>query len=143
MPASSEGVRGSCLCGAVGFVITAPIVNMGYCHCSMCRRQHGSAFSIYCETSATGYRIERGADAIVHYVSSPGIERRFCGRCGSKLSYHAAVAPTQVWIAAGALDDDPGVRPSYHIFTGAKADWFEITDDLPQHAAFPAGEAHG
>jgi hypothetical protein len=29
--------------------------------------------------------------------------------------------------------DDPGIRPSAHIFVGSKAPWFTITDDLPQY----------
>jgi hypothetical protein len=32
----------------------------------------------------------------------------------------------------GTLDDDPGVRPSRHIFVGSKAPWYEIGDALPQ-----------
>jgi hypothetical protein len=34
----------------------------------------------------------------------------------------------------GTLDDDPGVRPSAHVWVSSKAPWWEITDDLPQHA---------
>jgi hypothetical protein len=40
-------------------------------------------------------------------------------------------------IPAGTLDNDPGARARYHIFCGAKAPWFEITDDLPQFAEYP------
>lgn len=40
----------------------------------------------------------------------------------------------------GTLDDDPGVRPSYHIFVGSKAAWYDITDNLPQFDTFPASE---
>jgi hypothetical protein len=35
----------------------------------------------------------------------------------------------------GTLDDDPGVRPSLHLFVGSKAPWHDIADALPQHAA--------
>jgi hypothetical protein len=45
--------------------------------------------------------------------------------------------PEYVVIPAGSLDDDPGMRPEMHIFVGSKADWHEITDDLPQHEAYP------
>jgi len=37
----------------------------------------------------------------------------------------------------GTLAEDPAIRPSAHIFVGSKAPWYEITDDLPQHEAFP------
>jgi hypothetical protein len=29
--------------------------------------------------------------------------------------------------------DDPGIRPSAHIFVDSKAPWFTIADDLPQY----------
>jgi hypothetical protein len=37
----------------------------------------------------------------------------------------------------GTLDDDPGIRPTFHVFVASKAVWFEITDRLPQFEAFP------
>jgi hypothetical protein len=33
----------------------------------------------------------------------------------------------------GTLVDVPIIRPREHIFVGSKAQWFEITDDLPQY----------
>ena len=41
-----------------------------------------------------------------------------------------------VHVALGALFAPPRTRPTKHIFVGSKAPWFEITDDLPQHAEF-------
>jgi len=37
----------------------------------------------------------------------------------------------------GTLDDDPGIKPSAHIYVGSKAPWYEITDTLPQFKEFP------
>jgi hypothetical protein len=54
-------------------------------------------------------------------------------------------AGAYVHVTLGTLVDDPGIRPSRHIFVGSKAPWFTITDDLPQFqehvvtAARPAG----
>jgi len=42
-----------------------------------------------------------------------------------------------LFINLGSLDDDPGVRPSIHMFVGSKAPWYEITDKLPQFKEFP------
>jgi len=36
-----------------------------------------------------------------------------------------------------ALDDEPGVKPKFHVFVGSKAPWYEITDSLPQFEALP------
>jgi hypothetical protein len=40
-------------------------------------------------------------------------------------------------VPMGSLDDDPGMRPTRHIFVGSKLPWFEITDTLPQFAERP------
>ena len=37
----------------------------------------------------------------------------------------------------GTLDDDPGIKPSVHIFVADKAPWFEISDRLPQYTEMP------
>jgi hypothetical protein len=34
-------------------------------------------------------------------------------------------------IAAGLLDDDPGLRPDRHIMTEYKAPWMDLGDELP------------
>ena len=45
--------------------------------------------------------------------------------------------PDEIWIAAGTFDDDPGIRPTSHIWVDSKAPWFEITDDLKQYPEEP------
>lgn len=141
MTRSAETIHGSCLCGGVTFEITSALLSMGNCHCSMCRRQHGTAFSTYAQVERLGLRITRGEELIDTFVSSDRAERQFCATCGSKLFYLAHNSPEIIWVAAGAFDDDPQMRCSYHIFTASKASWYEIADDLPQYAALPAGEA--
>ena len=137
-----EPVRGSCLCGAVSFVIKQPVISMGHCHCSMCRRGHGTAYSTYCQVADDGLELESGSEMIEHYASSPGVTREFCGRCGGKLFYRTRAQPQYAWVAAGALDDEPGVEPAYHIFVDSRAAWHEITDDLPRYAEFPPDVDH-
>jgi hypothetical protein len=55
----------------------------------------------------------------------------FCQTCGSPMprSFPTGIAI----VPMGCLDDDPGIRPSCHIFVGSKAPWFDITDKLPQY----------
>ena len=43
-----------------------------------------------------------------------------------------------VVVPCGSLYDAPGKLPRGHIFTGSKAPWHEITDDLPQWDELPA-----
>jgi hypothetical protein len=38
----------------------------------------------------------------------------------------------------GTLEDDPGVKPSSHMFVGSKAPWYDIADKQPQFKEFPS-----
>jgi hypothetical protein len=129
-------VRGSCLCGDVAWEATGPFDFMSHCHCSRCRKSHGSAFATFIMCQADAFRFVRGRDGIVAYSSSPNLSRSFCGGCGS-------VVPSEgqglVGMPAGPLDDDPGVRPIAHIFVASKAPWYEVGDALPRFDAFPPG----
>jgi hypothetical protein len=137
MSAPAEGLRGSCLCGAVRFVLTTPPLAMGHCHCGLCRKHHGTAFATYIEIAREGFVLQQGLAHIRSFFSSPGVERRFCADCGGKLLFVMHDYPDLLWVAAGALDDEPKLKPQYHIFVESKAPWFVIHDQLPQHAAYP------
>jgi hypothetical protein len=45
--------------------------------------------------------------------------------------------PETLGLAMRTLDDDPVIRPSFHVFVGSKAPWFEITDHLQRFDGFP------
>lgn len=122
--------KGSCLCGTVKFTVTGKASNMNHCHCSMCRKIHGSLFATY--FNAEGIDVTAGSDAIASYESSPGFTRTFCTKCGSTLPEQSH-SDKGVFVPAGLMDDDPGVRPEAHIFTESKAECYTITDTLPQH----------
>lgn len=130
-------IRGGCLCGSVRYEIRGAVGKLVHCHCSMCRKAHGAAFGSYVVLRSDDFKVTSGEADIAAYESSPGVQRTFCRRCGSTLQFKSARRPDSVELAAGTLDDDPGVRPAYHIFVGSKAPWFEITDGLPQHAVRP------
>ena len=130
-------IRGSCLCGDLRFEIDGALKGASHCHCSMCRKAHGTAFGTYAAATAADFRVVSGQNRITRYRSSAGIVRTFCARCGSTLQWLRESKPEVVDVALGVLDDDPGVRPACHIYVGSKAPWHEITDNLPQYTTTP------
>jgi hypothetical protein len=134
----STSTRGRCLCGAVMFAIAPPYRWFAHCHCSLCRKHHGSVF-------ATGLGVARdrldwlgGADDVVHYRATPAFERPFCRHGGSTVP--AVSHDERFWhVPAGLLDGDPNARPRSHIFVASKSPLHELADALPRHAAYPPG----
>ncbi len=125
-------IRGNCLCGGVAYEISGPLKDVLNCHCAMCRKAQGAAFRTRAGVNAADFRFVRGETLLTFYESSPGNHRGFCRRCGSPILSRFDDDPTQFGLPLGALDDDPGVRPAFHVHVASKAPWFEITDDLPQ-----------
>jgi len=127
---------GSCLCGTVQYEVDGPFMMMANCHCSMCRKHHGAMFSTFASAPDSGFRWISGQDNIETYPSSEHGRRPFCRTCGS-VTPMLLPAMNLVFVPAGNLDGDPGLRPAMHMFAGSRAEWYPITDDLPQHEGYP------
>ena len=128
---------GRCLCGEVRYEVDGDFVAVVNCHCSMCRKHHGSPFATWVVLPARQYRLTSGAAAIVRYASSPGMHRSSCGRCGS-VTPESTPGGDHVVVPAGNLEGALP-RPTLHMFVGSKAPWHVIADDLPRHDAWPSG----
>jgi hypothetical protein len=132
----STSVGGACVCGAVAFSIAPPYRWFAHCHCSMCRKHHGSLFQTSLGVARPAFQWRKGADEIVHYRATSAFERPFCRRCGSTVP--ALAQDDEHWnVPAGLLDEDPGARPRSHIFAASRSPLTEIADGLPQHATYP------
>lgn len=136
----SSTIRGGCLCGGVRYEIEGPIQVPEHCHCGMCRKAHGAAFSTNAVVEATQLRVLAGSDLLTEYESSPNRRKCFCGRCGSQLFIRRHNRPEIAVVTLGTLDDDPTVRPIRHVFTASKAPWYDINDALPRFQIYPGVE---
>lgn len=132
-------LKGTCLCQGVAFELDGAVTELLYCHCSMCRKSHGSAFRARGKVNAGQFHWLRGQELVRFYESSPGEHRGFCSTCGSNILTKFDRKPQEFGLALGVLDDDPGLRPTCHVFVGSKASWHEIRDDLPQYDGFAPG----
>jgi hypothetical protein len=130
--------RGSCLCGAVTYVVEGAPLRAWNCHCGRCRRARSAAYASNLFTASDGVRFTRGEDLLASY-KVPDAERFthvFCRQCGSSMPRVDLRMPL-AFVPMGSLDDDPGMRPQGHIFTESMAPWYTIADDLPQHTQYP------
>ena len=102
-------ITGSCLCGTVRWQVDGDLGTMSHCHCSMCRKAHGAPFATYVSTASGNFRWLDGEETITTFESSPGFLRAFCSTCGSVVP-DPADEEGHVFIPAGCLDGEPGVR---------------------------------
>lgn len=130
-------IRGSCLCGQVKYELRGQPQVMYYCHCSMCRKATGSSFATNMLVREEDFVVTAGSSLIKAFQSSPGENRHFCSECGSPIYSKAQAREGTISVRCGTLDDDPGLRPSEHLYVASKATWFELHDRLLQHPAEP------
>jgi hypothetical protein len=120
-------VTGSCLCGRFAFRLEGELAMMTNCHCGYCRKSHGAAYATFVRAERLVWTAGEGEQH--DYRCSPEMPRAFCPTCGSKVP--ASGQTQNVFVPAGLLEGDPGVRPEAHIFVGHKAPWYDVSDGVP------------
>lgn len=83
------------------------------------------------------FPLDQGEDKLSSYESSPGKLRQFCSVCGSQLLAVRAGQPAVI-LRVGSLDEDPGLRPQFHIWTAHHAPWLDY-EGLPEHMEWQPG----
>jgi hypothetical protein len=127
-------LSGRCMCGAVSFRVSEPLLGAAYCHCKRCQRRTGTAFSVTALTQPGSFAITSGEDRVRTYdPGDGGWKKYFCAACGGQLYTSNPENPDLIAIRMGALDQDPGIRPQVHQFVNYAAPWEPIPDDgLPR-----------
>jgi hypothetical protein len=126
----SRTLVGKCRCGAVRFTVADEFGYAANCHCSGCRATTGSAFKAFAGIEREKLEITAGDDHVARFGDEVGYDVR-CKECGCFL-YSVVRDGEFVHVAMGSLVDTPTIRPAAHIFVGSKAEWYEISDGLPQ-----------
>ena len=125
--------NGSCLCGDIEWTVDGEFTMLVNCHCSICRKVHGSAYGAFVASSADGFHWIAGEETVRFYQSTENGKRPFCPRCGSGV---AAVMDKLAVVPAGNLEGDISRSLDSHIFVAHKACWFDISDATPQFDEF-------
>jgi hypothetical protein len=126
-------LTGGCLCGAVRYEVTEPLVSAGYCHCTRCQRRSGTAASPQGRVAPGAFRLLSGAEHLKAYRPQDGFSKIFCSACGSSLWSEAPDDAEVRSIRLGTFDGDPGIRPEYRQFLASAAAWEPVPDDGLAH----------
>jgi hypothetical protein len=133
-PSPQAPLQGGCLCGAVRFEISAPLLSAGYCHCTHCQRRTGTGSSANGRVPQEGFRLLQGDKQLRAYEPPSGVPKLFCATCGSALFSGEPFSDAEVAVRLGALDRDPGIRPGHRQFVDSAASWEPLPEDgLPRY----------
>ena len=132
-------IKGSCLCGNISYEYSGDLGPATMCHCSQCRKSSGTAFATNSQVDESHFSVVQGREFIKEYESSPGKFRAFCSNCGSPVYSRRESIPDKLRIRLGTLDTKIDEKPSFHIFVSSMADWYSISDELPQYPVFEPG----
>ena len=129
--ATKKVTKGHCFCRALEYEFEGDPLWVAHCHCESCRRSTSSAFATYVGVAVEQFRYLKGEPSA--HDSSPGVQRFFCGTCGSPMAYHGKQWPGEVHLHAGSLADPAGIEPKGHVHTAEQLPWAEVLDELPRY----------
>jgi hypothetical protein len=84
-----ETATARCHCGGVEIVATFPSRFCAHCYCHSCRVNHAAGVVTWIGFKRAQVRFTRGAELVRDYLSSKGTHRRFCGHCGTRLTFES------------------------------------------------------
>ncbi len=120
---------GGCHCGKVAFSIDGRVLNVVNCHCSICRRANGGAFSSYLVVKDEAFEIVRGAELLTRYAMSEQGEKNFCRICGSPVFNRNKRYPGVTIVHLGCLDSAEKLSPTVNIFCESMLPWVAFSGE--------------
>ena len=117
---------GGCLCGAVRYTVRGEPVHVRRCHCADCRKESGSAFTVYAQWPIEAFEL---TGDICSYDG-----RGFCPRCGSRLLDTKDPGDSLIEIRIGTLDDAPfDLKPEDEIWVRRREVWIPPIEGAAQY----------
>ena len=111
---------GGCSCGALRYEITRAPNAVYTCHCTVCQRMTGSAFSTGLVVAAEAFRLSGAEPRTFRRTADSGraVVGWLCPKPGS-----APPPGALATVRAGTLDDTSWLRPTLHFWTRSAQPW--------------------
>lgn len=122
------------MCGAVRYAVAGAPTYAGNCHCRDCQRAIGAGIVTWFGTKPEDLSVTKGQ--ITYCETSPGIQRGFCGRCGSSLTF-GGEGWDETGVTAASLDDPSAIIPESNVFLSHKQPWIIADMTLRNYQEFP------
>jgi hypothetical protein len=140
----SDGMTGSCLCGAIQITVAQPDLftqgPIGHtCHCSNCRKFTGSSHATILMVPRKNVTVSDPKGYLKQFVdadtgSGDSLSRGFCVNCGSSVGEFLGSedeAEKNVFLNTGIFPRIP--TPAFELFTKHRHEWVRPVEGAVQH----------
>lgn len=135
-------ITGGCRCGAVRYTIAGDQLPPSYaCHCHVCQRWTGSAFSQSVMVAEASLHVEGPIVAFDQVTEDRVSTQRVCGACHARVYNTNSRRPGVAVVRAGTLDRSEELACVAHIFTAYRQRWVTIPAGVADWPEAPAPEA--
>ncbi|MCW4114518.1 GFA family protein [Aurantimonas sp. MSK8Z-1] len=122
---TARRLQAKCLCGGIRIDADFETVEVGACHCDICRRWAAGPFMAVGNAENV---VLAGIDQLGVYQSSGWGERGFCTTCGTPLFWRSQDEQHYA-ISATALEDLGDPAFTMQIFIDSKPDWYDFANE--------------
>lgn len=131
-------ITGGCRCEAVRYTIARADLPPAYaCHCHVCQRWSGSAFSLQVLVPEETLTVE-GPVVVAEIVTGDRTStQRFCGACHARIYNTNTRRPGIAVVRAGTLDRSEELECRAHIYTDYRQRWVSLPPEVPQWPEAP------
>ena len=129
-------IFGQCSCGTVKFKFEIKELLAYQCHCSICRKATGSAYSTTLMAPEQDFVWSDGKDKVSTYSRENGYKVNFCSCCGSPVPNKFRDLPIYS-VPLGSLDNEPNIKVVVQIYLDSKAKWEKDKLEGQQYAEMP------
>lgn len=124
-------MTGRCSCGDLAYKVSGKARSVVNCHCRVCRKMNGSAFSTYVAVGADDFQFVDGVPA--SYQVSENIGKSYCGSCGTPI-FNSNIKYEGLFILhLGSLDVPEIHTPQANIYCDSELDWIPSISDQKQY----------
>ena len=114
-------IHGGCMCGEVRYLLTCDPIYATMCHCSDCRRSCGAQSVAWITVPVEYFSFIQSEPA--RFASSQDVERTFCLKCGTSLTYKAERRENEIDITTGSLDNPEAYPPTQDYYCRDRLSW--------------------
>jgi hypothetical protein len=109
------------------------------CHCSVCQKSTGSAFTIVIGLNRSDFSIIGKCLNAYQVIGDSGkpVSRYFCNKCGTLVYAELDSSPDVIAITAGTLNDHSWVKPQMHVYWRDHIHCISEMNNIPKFDILP------